>query len=1182
MVYRFSGVFVWFALMASALAQTGNPSLLRDIFVGKTGAMPRNFAPLGTDVVFTTDEPLRQSLWRSDGSTTGTTLIRSFPKATPAADPSLLHAVGGVVVFRLHQADIGTELWSTDGTAAGTAILRDFTAGAASTEFREFQLVNGELFFHAGNQLWKTTGTAGSTTLVRDLGAQDGVSYIGSLAEYNGKLYFSASNAAAGQELWVSDGTSDGTVILKDIAPGSLSSGPRQLVSSANGLFFFAFVYPDGDQLWRSDGTPGGTVVVDSIKKGFYSSFPANLTVTGNAIYFTANDGVNGVELWKSAGTADSTAVLKHIAPGKAGSSPADLTALGNTLYFSSDDVTNGRQLWKTDGTAAGTAIVKKLYTLTSGANPSQLRVVGSKLWFAASDSHHGAELWQTDGTAEGTLLMADIQRGSAGSFPQGLFANASHLFFSASTTGHGRELWAFDHASGDPVHVVQFERTEMSQIEDEKTLRVPVTLTLATGTAFDLPFTVSGTAVTADAALTQSPLKFGAGQTSANIIITLKDDVVAEGAETIVIQLGTPTLAAVSVGARSLFTLTIEEDDVAPALNPPLANVIVARGDPLTLSSSLTGSAPIKVTWTKGTSRIAGAVTPQISFTPVELADAGNYTLRASNQASAVSTSCKVAVVDRTPSLVRADPGQKVTLRVVAAGTGLSYRWRKDGADLPTNDLRYGGVAGSQLIIKAAQSNDAGAYTCRVTAPGGDVESGLVSLHIASEPPVLLPFDLPQVVVGNDYLFAIPLDATPEKAPTRFRCTGLPPGLVCNPVTGVISGRTTVQGDFTVSAMASNSAGDSPLITDSLLVTGFPQNTVGRWVALIQREQDAKAQLGGMIHLTVSASGGCTASGMLGWQRFRFTESLDTAAVTAAASLLTKTITLAGGKQVELSLSLDPTTSELQGHAKHVGSAHQAAVVGWRSATGNILPGRHAFSMTPAASGPQGHGFTRVSVSQTTSVVFSGRTPSGGAFTSSTFLSPLNEACLYAPVRMEQTSVLGTILVASGVDSTINWQKIADTGLRFPVPFGPVDLIVRGGPYGITTPVLSLPDTTSGVMNARLVFEATGWPSHIPTAVQCRISKTHGMTISATNAANVRIDRFDPASGVISGIVALVEAGYETRTGYFTIQLVPALGKGQGYILLPQLADPAANPPTTEATSPILAGKVVLEALTP
>ena len=52
-------------------------------------------------------------------------------------------------------------------------------------------------------------------------------------------------------------------------------------------------------------------------------------------------------------------------------------------------------------------------------------------------------------------------------------------------------------------------------------------------------------------------------------------------------------------------------------------------------------------------------------------------------------------------------------------------------------------------------------------------------------------------------------------------------------------------------------------------------------------------------------------------------------------------------------------------------------------------------------------------------------------------------------------------------------------------------------------------------------------------------------------------------------------------RTVAFQGWLVPTLGKGYGYFLLPQLANPLASPPTTATTSPILSGKVLLEAVT-
>ena len=86
--------------------------------------------------------------------------------------PRELTNVNGTLFF---SADDGgstrRELWKSDGTTAGTVLVKDIWPGLGSSSPRELTNVNGTLFFSAREfsnnfELWKSDGTAAGTVLV--------------------------------------------------------------------------------------------------------------------------------------------------------------------------------------------------------------------------------------------------------------------------------------------------------------------------------------------------------------------------------------------------------------------------------------------------------------------------------------------------------------------------------------------------------------------------------------------------------------------------------------------------------------------------------------------------------------------------------------------------------------------------------------------------------------------------------------------------------------------------------------------------------------------------------------------------------------------------------------------------------------------------------------------------------
>src|SRR5690606_6077545 len=116
------------------------------------------------------------------------------------------------------------ELWKSDGTSIGTVLVKEFMKGKNSYP-TNFTVSNGTLFISLnddlhGRELWKSDGTAEGTVLVKDIwpGIESGGPFI--LADVSGTLFFRARDGVHGEELWKSDGTSEGTVLVKDIYPG--------------------------------------------------------------------------------------------------------------------------------------------------------------------------------------------------------------------------------------------------------------------------------------------------------------------------------------------------------------------------------------------------------------------------------------------------------------------------------------------------------------------------------------------------------------------------------------------------------------------------------------------------------------------------------------------------------------------------------------------------------------------------------------------------------------------------------------------------------------------------------------------------------------------------------------------------------------------------------------------------
>jgi ELWxxDGT repeat protein len=381
-------------------------------------------------------------LWKSDGTSAGTVLVKDIEYGYRGSYAAGLTNVNGTLFFSAVTESSGIELWKSDGTSTGTVLVKDIEPSGNSYAW-DLTNVNGILFFSAsnaaGNELWKSNGTSTGTVLVKDINP-NGYSTPYNLTNVNGTLYFIATDVITGGELWKSNGTSTGTVLVKDIFSGSDYCTARQLTNVNGTLYFQADNGINGSELWKSDGTSAGTVMVKDINTSG-SSYPYELTNVNGTLFFRASNG-SGSQLWKSNGTSTGTVLVKTILGVNNFDALSFLTNVNGTLFFAANDGINSWELWKSDGTSTGTQLVRDIWSGGEGSQIGCLTNVNGTLFFAAATSSTSVELWKSDGTSSGTVLVQDINSGSGQSFPDHLTNINGTLYFTATDGVNGYELW--------------------------------------------------------------------------------------------------------------------------------------------------------------------------------------------------------------------------------------------------------------------------------------------------------------------------------------------------------------------------------------------------------------------------------------------------------------------------------------------------------------------------------------------------------------------------------------------------------------------------------------------------------------------------------------------------------------------------------------------------------------------
>ena len=167
-----------------------------------------------------------QELWKTDGTSAGTVLVKDIRSGNFGSNPSNFENVGGTLFFRANDGSSGNELFKSDGTTGGTTLLHNIIGGSDSSFPQNLTNVGGTLFFSASatnsdnrDNVFSTDGT--TLTPIADINGNNTYSgSIGNFTNIGGTLFFTADDGSSNdQELWKTNGS---TVTH---LPGSGNSG---------------------------------------------------------------------------------------------------------------------------------------------------------------------------------------------------------------------------------------------------------------------------------------------------------------------------------------------------------------------------------------------------------------------------------------------------------------------------------------------------------------------------------------------------------------------------------------------------------------------------------------------------------------------------------------------------------------------------------------------------------------------------------------------------------------------------------------------------------------------------------------------------------------------------------------------------------------------------------------------
>lgn len=226
----------------------------------------------------------------------------------------------------------------------------------------------------------------------------------------------------------------------------------------------------------------------------------------------------------------------------------------GGTAYFSNNWISPGWHTWRNDNTPAGSAITGTGSFLTNNENdPGFVNLANYDLHLTAtspvvdqSGPLAAAAIGQQEPISQYTVHQGHVAR---------------------PVSGAALDLGAFEGAAPVGPGQLQFQVTAQSVLENAGVAHIIVRRVGGTAGAITVHYTtVAGTAQAgSEFVSTSGTLQFADGQTSAEIDVTILDNLFSGANKSLQLQLSSPTAGA-TLGSPSTLTLTIQNNEPTQA----------------------------------------------------------------------------------------------------------------------------------------------------------------------------------------------------------------------------------------------------------------------------------------------------------------------------------------------------------------------------------------------------------------------------------------------------------------------------------------------------------------------------------------------------------------------------------------------------------------------------------------
>ena len=381
---------------------------------------PKNFITSGAWCYFIANQ---KEIWRSDGTTAGTTKVATFTDVTP----DLTVVAGSDLYISVVQTGSTYALWKVPA-AGGTPVRVGPPDGTTWRAIAAMQPAGSKVALVTVDQankplLWTTDGTtAGTQRIPLALPGQSTESTVGyALTKWQDAVYFATIQSGVASGLWRTDGTAAGTTLLKTVkAPFGIGDG---MLPGTDGFYFFTST-EKGLQLWRSQGTTASTVTLKGTPLISYAMpYAPIITPTASTVYMLSGQATVQEALVRMKNAKGGSLQLTRPETTNATGVPAH--AIGTPPYqirngsiLSFVNTSRGQEMWQINpDNGKSKSVFKLTFALKSGGTIGFNATTPAGELFTRYGGDALCQVFVTNGAARGTTVLAEDKNAGGFSF---------------------------------------------------------------------------------------------------------------------------------------------------------------------------------------------------------------------------------------------------------------------------------------------------------------------------------------------------------------------------------------------------------------------------------------------------------------------------------------------------------------------------------------------------------------------------------------------------------------------------------------------------------------------------------------------------------------------------------------------------------------------------------------------